>query len=615
MGLLLPLIYIICFTYSLSLFIKTKFERLLPFTFVISGLMLFISGFIFKTFYVGLILCILFALIFPIHLIKKKMSISDIKKKYITKGLIAFLAVYVVVYLLDFNRFFTRWDELSHWGKMVKEMIKLDSFYSVPTSNLLVHKDYPPIMSLIEMFYCFLSGGFKEVYLIRCMHLFEGCLVISCLSFDKKSTKETIFKTIISMILIYLCTFLFDTAIVINCIYTDYVLALFVACTLYQIFKNKEFSYNELILLSLSCIFLLLLKQISIAFYLMILFLIFGIAIINKYKWNLKRIGITLVLLLILPISLLYTWNHYIDSLGIKGQFEVSDIKIDTLVPMLKGNYGEPWQKETIANYQAAVISKPILNSNLPFTYAQCMILVFFIGILLAIIIKEKQEKKKEIMVVITLLIGFLGYAILMLLLYIYSFGSIEGPTLASFDRYMSTYVLIALYTLFFIYIKIKDIHISKKINYVIAICILCLLIKPSSIIRLRPDLILLNNHFYDTYKDASKKIDEVASDLDKVFIVDQNEKNGAVFYINYFSNKISTNLLNYELATESDDTENLFYSYYYDYMKEYDYLYTFGINENFKEKYNFLSSNEIKEKTLYKIIKKENKLQLEMIK
>ena len=52
----------------------------------------------------------------------------------------------------------------------------------------------------------------------------------------------------------------------------------------------------------------------------------------------------------------------------------------------------------------------------------------------------------------------------------------------------------------------------------------------------------------------------------------DQKEKNGAVFYINYFSNKAVTNRYNYEL-TDIKDNVNI--------LKNYDYLYTYSLYNN----------------------------------
>ena len=216
----LPLIYIVFFTYSLTIIFKNKFEHDLPLTFIISAIIMYISLYVFKSFYIGLVINLLISFIFPIYIIKNKYTFKDIKKKYINNGLIAFITLYILVYLYDLNRMFTRWDELSHWGKMVKEIIRLDNFYSVPESHLLVHKDYPPIMSLMETLFVFISGCFKETYLIRCIHLFEGSIIASILLKDRKlNIKDTSIKTLLVFILIYIITFLFDSEVFINSIY------------------------------------------------------------------------------------------------------------------------------------------------------------------------------------------------------------------------------------------------------------------------------------------------------------------------------------------------------------------------------------------------------------
>lgn len=55
----------------------------------------------------------------------------------------------LLVLVVDYKRCFSNWDELSHWGKMVKEMLRTDLFYSENISDLLVHKDYPPFLYII----------------------------------------------------------------------------------------------------------------------------------------------------------------------------------------------------------------------------------------------------------------------------------------------------------------------------------------------------------------------------------------------------------------------------------------------------------------------------------
>lgn len=131
------------------------------------------------------------------------------------------------------------WDEFSHWGVMVKEMFRLDQFYSINLSTLMVHKDYPPILQLYELFYLKIAGGYNEIYLIRALHLFEFSLLIPFISKYEDKSKLRILKSIIFIVVTYLLILLFDCHGVINTIYTDYFMALLTAYLLGIIITEK----------------------------------------------------------------------------------------------------------------------------------------------------------------------------------------------------------------------------------------------------------------------------------------------------------------------------------------------------------------------------------------
>ena len=580
LSFILPFIYILLFTESLCLLFKNKFEHSLPFTFIISAIIMYISLMVFKTLYVGLVINILICLVFPIYLIRKKYSIKDIKNKYLTNGVISFFVIYLLIFIYDLNRSYTRWDELSHWGKMVKEMIRLDDFYSVPSSHLLVHKDYPPMFSLMETLYALITGGFVETNLIKCMHLFEGSIIISVINHSNiVNKKNTIFKTIVLMILFYIVTFLFDSEVFINSIYIDYPMALLIGYTIYLIFKEKIFDKMFFIKLSFIGIFLLLTKQICLPLYLVILLMLIIRIIGNYKKFDIKKYLFILLMVIIIPFTFYLSWNMYKSNLNIVGQFKTSDIKVSELSGILAKTSGEDWQRESSQNYIDAVLGKNISSSYVRFTYFGVLIVLIFAYFILKGYLKDKVSNNTYLALGISLLVGFLGYTLLLYLSYVFQFGPIEGPTLASFDRYMSTYVLICLYSYIFVIVH------SLNINYkylVLVIIVLMVLIPPKQYARLRPDLIILPNHHYDEVKYAAHIIDENMNVDDKVFIVDQAEKNGAVFYINYFSDKVETNRYNYEVVNIRDS---------YQILRQYKYLYTYS-----------LITNELESHKLYKI-------------
>ena len=65
-----------------------------------------------------------------------------------------FFILFFFIFLFDYNRGFTHWDEMSHWGPMVKENLRLNQLYSTAESKLQAHKDYPPMIALFETAWC-----------------------------------------------------------------------------------------------------------------------------------------------------------------------------------------------------------------------------------------------------------------------------------------------------------------------------------------------------------------------------------------------------------------------------------------------------------------------------
>ena len=147
------------------------------------GLVLYSSALVFGNFEPGFCFLLLWAASFPViytvklvHFRNDHQSSFWLNQRFCTPGLLIFVTTYVGVYLYDLNRSFTNWDEFSHWGVMIKEMLRLNTFYSVDSSVLAVHKDYPPAIQIIEWLWCRLSGGcYEEAYLYSCLLYTSSC--------------------------------------------------------------------------------------------------------------------------------------------------------------------------------------------------------------------------------------------------------------------------------------------------------------------------------------------------------------------------------------------------------------------------------------------------------
>ena len=588
----IPLLYILFFNASLVMITKRSFGKCLPITMMLSAFLLFFSQLIFATFQVGFVLGIAFAASSVMMLLvkAKKRKTNEFKKLYFTSGFTAFLIVYVLVFVYDFARGFSVWDEFSHWGLMVKEMLRLDSFYSVDVSNLMVHKDYPPIMQLFELFWVKLSGGYKEAYLECALHTFELSLFIPLIA-EKVAEKWNIIKSVLVsmavMLSVSLLVVLFDLHGVFQTIYTDYVMALIVVYLLMTVLINKRITCFEIMELSVGGGFLLLLKQMGLPLYLMVL-CFFAVMILvkrkNKIKSYLKYDNnwklLSILVALLLPFVVWFIWGRA--TSGITKQFDLSSINIGDFVNVLLGG-GEDWQRYTVLKYLNALGQNNLSTSFLPLSYIQGVTL--FALLLWAVYRCFNLDKREILALGGIVVIGAVGYAATMLLLYVLSFGSYEGPILASYDRYMDTYMIVMFGLI--LAITIYWTTRNKKLNLLFLVTAgLALINTPMTYSKLYPFFIKGESTGLENYAQMAQDLKTRIEDGNaKVFIIAQ-KSTGAQYFLQYYATPIKVNSSHYSWNTSTEDTGKEFKENILPYITDYDYLYIVDANEEFKEAY-----------------------------
>lgn len=630
MSFVVPLVYFILANGLFVYIFKKSFDKCLPLTMMIITIIYFFSQVLFKTFKIGYIINLLLPIIFLILLIYRKITKKDlkkIKKQFFNKGFYAFILIYIFVYIFNLNRNFSVWDEFSHWGVMVKEMMRLDKFYSVNLSTLMAHKDYPPIIQIYEMFFAQISGGYSEATLVRAIQLLSFSLFIPsfCDTTKKINKSNFILKTIFIILSIFLTIMFFDQHGIINTIYIDYIMAIIVVYLFsIVIFETDTLTLFNLIRLSIGSIFLILTKQMALPLYIMFLFMfIMDIILKNRhklknifYKNNIFKCIQVIVLVIIIPISCWSGWNNYINHLEITRQFELSDLKISELGGIVSNTDGETWQQLAADNYLNAIKTKNMTTSYITLSYFECLIVTLLILFILYFLSKNIFNKEKIPLLAITLTIGYFGYAFVMLVMYCFSFGPREGPILASFDRYLPTFVLICMLILVSIFIYLdnnKDPKSQSPMKLIVLFIILFIIQHPVSMQKFVPQIKTNSDNIYLNH---AINIKDKVEDNSKVFIIAQDSDGRFQFYIKYYLDTITTNLHHYNLPVNViDDYEIYFEQNVEDYMLEFDYLYLAQINDKFIERYKFLfEDNTIETGKLYKINKENNKLKLDII-
>lgn len=610
MMIAIPFIYFLLANASMVIITKKPFGKVLPLTFILNILILLISGLVFSTFNIGFIINILFALYSFYYLVKNKDKRDEFKKNYLSNGFYAFIVLFIIAFLFDFNRVFSHWDEYSHWGEMVKEMFRLDKLYSVEDSVLQAHKDYPPGISIFELFWCKLMGGYRESTLITSLHIFEFSLFIPAISekIKFKNVKSLVINSIIGIVLIFVSISFFDLHGVINSIYTDYIMAIILAYAIFTIIFEKKLLSNYFIFsLSLVTILMMLTKQMGLPFYMMIMYVYIIKIIYNKEfkKENKKQFIKVLLYTIILPLLVWKGWDLYVSSMYTLQQFKLSDIKLSKLYGIIKGTQGEVYQITAANNYLKALKEVNISSSVVRLTYIKSIFLALILMYITYRYGRKYIDKKDFLNLESIIIFGSIGYAFIMLTLYVFNFGEIEGPNIASYDRYMDTYLIFCVSLIIMIFIRIFSIEYKKrKFNLLLLITlIIFIFIDGVHADKYKP---VLKHDSINIYERCANVINKYTKDKN-VYIIAQDSVGDFQYIVKYYANPINVNLKYFNLKKEnvSDEYRNKIKNK----ILKYDYLFLARSDDKFKENYGSLFENEddIENECMYEI--KDNKI------
>ncbi|MBK5211930.1 MAG: hypothetical protein JJE36_06450 [Coriobacteriia bacterium] len=641
MSFIAPLLYTLCLSGVIILVSKKRFEQVVPLALMSSALFVYLFG-LFGNLFLGYYLSLAVAVSFPILvviLVIKRKDLSQLVGNFLTPGFCIFLVIYVFIYILNLNRGLTMWDEFSHWAASVKEMLRLHDFYSVAASQISGHKDYPPIIGIFQLIWCRLAGGYKEAYLYRSLQTLSLSLFLPMFSkFTwKKSWKFYLKLVLLMFVAVVIPVFTpLGRQYFYQSIYVDCIMGFLLAYCLSLVVIERRNSLFKYVSISIALSFMLLVKQIGIAFCLLVFgAFIVNTIIINKEKissWSLgslRKIKLLSVLfpmifLIIVPSAFLVSWNAHIAPLHLPRQFDVSAISLTKLQGIMDGTSGLAYQHVASVNFMHAVLTQtmftipvPRVSWSITLAYWQFVLMGAVVFILIGVFGKKIFIKFQVMGLTIMLLLGAAGYAFVMLLTYVFCFGDYEGPTLASYDRYMGTYLLamVILAVMLYIFTEGSREEMKEKSSLVpvlvLAVPIICALLLFQKVNANFVPQIKYHSSSAPYAKDA-ELIRKHTTRGTKVFIISQRDNGRAEYIIQYLILPEKCNYSGYSLGKPyfsgdvwtKDWTPQALIGALVD--GDYTYLYLRHVDQQFILKYRgiFKLNSEIKDKQLYKIVK-----------
>lgn len=480
---ILSLFWLLSISGLLTIVFNRKFEMVLTLSMILGTLMLYPFGYINHISY-GYYLSWLFVLLFYVLLIyffiKNKDKLIEFKNNYFTHGLLYFIIFSIYSFFLYKYTGFGNCDEFTHWGPMLKETLRLDGFYTQDASRLIMHKDYPPFFTLLEVLFQGFNGfKFHEPFAYVALQLFMFSMLLPIFSNLKKKDWLKSLLIFISIVLVGLTLDKTETAsdyaFVYNSIYVDWCLALFCTYGIYLTYKEEGWGLFRFVYLTLICVTFILMKQMGLVFYLIILiYAFFKVTFIDK-QLDLKMMVNGIFFLVVIPVLFYISWSYIVKLYQIDAQFKIGELSISDFFNIIKGNAPEglEWKYTAFRNYCSNLLRRPLVLHPFKMSY------FVYTGLMMLIIFIAFRFKKDGYFLAGTYLIGAIGYSIAMLILYTLAFTIDEAPYLASFDRYMASY-------LYFGTTLTLMLVIDKFNNYIyqnmIILGLLCLFVEPKTL-------------------------------------------------------------------------------------------------------------------------------------
>ncbi|NLV90538.1 MAG: hypothetical protein GX032_03615 [Tenericutes bacterium] len=620
-------LFLILISPSLLLSLKNKKEigENIFLALIIFLMLLFIIGILGLLQYSVLIIsfislvCFIYS-IFCIH--KNKPVIKNILFK---PSLIYTIILFILAHFLFRNSFMNKWDEFSHWGIYVKNMFNENVLWN---SNFTSGANgYPPIVSIFQYFLMKLNNCFSEADLFKGMFLLSTIPLVSfCKNLSFKKPLEMIF---------YMGLFLTIPSILsydyLNSIYVDTVVGIFFAVSVIKLITNQIETYN-LTTYVLALTILILMKSIGIVvvgiFYLILLIDIIFIRrkeYIEYYNSHFNKIldKVKLLIVLALPFIFRIIWSLFLKYFAVSsklGNIFINYISKPTAAMELKRKTYFP---TVINDFNAAIFKSNIggTNSIISIPSIYWIILLIILSLIIMEYLKNHDDRKYLKLSIISIIVSFVLYSGALLYSYLYSFDIKEALILASFTRYMITIliatIMIFIFTVFFI--NFKNGFTNKIVMYIVMGIIMFTIRIPEMLIICKNAIV--DTKSYEKFNEPYKKTDEIKKYLstdDKVYYI-SSESEGFDYLV--FKYKLTPNEIqnsNYSICSSCSDENKIAVTpeNFLEQLKNYDYLFIYKHDKDFYNDYHNVFENLqiIENKTLYKIIRINNKIKLEKV-
>ena len=605
MRIFIPILWMFLAVGFVSAVTRRRFGYVLPPVLMSVPAVLFLSQFLCGSFTPGVALLLLPAAAFV------PVAVSRRGREFVfSSGFFALLAAVCIFFVLDFKRPLTRYDELMHWGMMVKEMFRLDRFYCVPESNLMIHKDYPPFAALLELFWCRLMGQYSEMGITMAANIFTLSVVLGPLS-ELLTDRGGLFGLeLFRALALLLFFFLFDGLHVFMSVYTDMMIAAVFSYAFFLVFSGKVFSgtpgsgKRSVVLpaaaFSFALFSLLQLREVGIGLFVLVCF--YYLLETARRAVQVPEAVAVLCVSAGIPAAALLLWKKYTAGFQVVRQFEAAFASPAKLLAVVRGSVegsAGGLQHDTLIRFILETVQANISNTFVPVTFVSAL-LICYIAILL---MKLRAGQAASLALVFTC--GSGGYALMILLAYLFGMEPREMQEFNQFTRYMGTYVSAEMLSLLFVFVTIHRGTIAQRMKtrqYLLLFLVLAV-IAPADLLYLIPQKLHGNPRF--PYRQHAERLEAAVEPGARVFLVADSTSNDYQVFIAYYANALRIADREIEAGRFDYAADDSLRARVARAMSENDYVYVIRANDAFRTAFaDVAEGNAPADGTIYKVVK-----------
>ena len=438
---------LICMAAGYSGLFKRKFAVMMPLSVFTSILILYVAG-LFAHMKIGVIVFIGVAFLLFLAGITKSLirrEMKDYVSNVLNFGLLFFVAMLVFIYYMTEGRLLSRFDEFTHWGLTVKNYMIFDGFANVPGST--THgAGYQPGVSLFCYLFTSLRDQVNECDMLKGMDVFVVAMLLPI--FRRVTWRRFVYGIFLIPVVLF-APWLFATYIIpYNTMYIDCAMAVTFAFLLYHYFTSEQNKVTYF-LLGMGSAALILIRPGSEAFALMILIMvIIDVLLFRREEFGkmCKKGGLVMVIFYVLiSVASWLSWRLFTSANNMMQVFDY----IETT------GQSEASTETIMSNFFAAVNRVPE-NATIKISFVMWAVVLGVLALIVVLLAKGAKERWRTALYSLLVIAGYILFAAALLYMYIHLFTDYEGANLASFERYMYTFIMGAV--LFFLYMIIENI-------------------------------------------------------------------------------------------------------------------------------------------------------------